>query len=286
MIRCFARPRRAVRTNTQTSAFTLIELLVVIAIIAVLIAVLLPALSTARAEGHKVKCIANMRSIGQSFDTYSIEDPGGYTTPIHPRAEINWIYDGEYEYGGRTGVGVYAHPDFVADNRILNKYVFRTARNTWFEWYQCPTDVNVPAAPINFDPYFLDPQWAGRNVWQITGTSYRLNNHIDFLGMTPYTNYFYGPYMRVRTRVPSSGETVLLEEAVAEVAKWNDTTYTTPGWHRKNNRFNVLFVDGHADTIFLQGQTDNSAQYPGYWVVRGESWRMDCWPDKPVYDRP
>jgi prepilin-type N-terminal cleavage/methylation domain-containing protein len=56
--------------------FTLVELLVVIGIIAVLIGLLMPALSGARLQGTRVKCLANMRQIGVQMQIYSDENHG------------------------------------------------------------------------------------------------------------------------------------------------------------------------------------------------------------------
>jgi prepilin-type N-terminal cleavage/methylation domain-containing protein/prepilin-type processing-associated H-X9-DG protein len=51
--------------------FTLVELLVVIGIIALLMGLLMPSLSKAREESRRVKCLSNLRSIGQGMYLYA-----------------------------------------------------------------------------------------------------------------------------------------------------------------------------------------------------------------------
>lgn len=70
--------------------FTLVELLVVIGIIAVLIGILLPALNKAREQSNSLKCLSNLRTIGQGLGIY--------------RAYYNdWLPPGETGQGGGNG---------------------------------------------------------------------------------------------------------------------------------------------------------------------------------------
>lgn len=64
------------RFGRKSSGFTLVELLVVIGIIALLIAILLPALNKARESAVRIKCLGQLRSLGQMVFVYAANNKG------------------------------------------------------------------------------------------------------------------------------------------------------------------------------------------------------------------
>src|ERR1035437_10269167 len=119
----------------KLAAFTLIELLAVIAIIAILAAMLLPALAAAKRKAQRISCVSNLKQVGLSFKTWSVDNQDRY--PM----SVSTSDGGAVEYGP-TGA-------LIGHHQALN--VMSNELTTTKICY-CPSDKITPQ--ISFGPAF------------------------------------------------------------------------------------------------------------------------------------
>jgi len=141
-------------------AFTLIELLVVVAIIATLIAILLPSLSGARESARRLKCMTNLKSLGQGFALYmnSNDNVLPYVPPLGgsgPHGGLN-LDPEDYELEDLFR----ALQDYV-DVAVPIKDPDEPYYSVVSDVFKCPSDL-----------VGTDPETEYEPVWRSVGTSY------------------------------------------------------------------------------------------------------------------
>jgi prepilin-type processing-associated H-X9-DG protein len=267
------------------SAFTLVELLVVIFIITALMAMLLPTIVRSREAGRSTQCKSNLRQLylglsqyrdaQGSYPPYRWEDPAIVNKFGVVRPRWQWIIS---DLLGRP----VQNPDAItAAGTSDTTYTSVRLDN---EIFSDPSMLNNPAraSVIPADNFSIRNGAYGYN-FQYLGNSRNMN---DGDITTPYLNYpvyrvadeartiAFGdsrggglphgghsmtldpPHMRVRdsgvVNSPSPSRAAGFDPYGPDETGTDIVIYFSPAEARHNDRANVVFLDGHADSLTLQ----------------------------------
>ena len=219
--------------------FTLIELLVVIAIIAILAAMLLPALSKAREKARCITCINNLNTTGKCLQFYS-DDFDDY---LPPGGDHMWVV-----YPQTAGTSpLWMMAPYWPQDKVANLR-YAAWNSSGVSAYACPSSGGPEQSP----------QWASFKLYFTYG--YNEYFHDATSSNSGYRPDADGTY---RSRVTFKFPTSLMMMSDCMTRATNVDIWYSRDTERKaarhNNRINVLYADGHAQTI-------KDTEYPDRWV--------------------
>ena len=245
------------RSARGAPAFTLVELLVVIGIVALLISILMPSLSKARQSANTTKCLANLRSLGQGQVQYA-NAWGGWAVPpilgnnvdVWPGTAIKKRAAWFNNNGLRAALGM---PDWEPGSgnggRVPGGLVCPEARQANDE------QVNKHGTHIGFSYGYNSRHlnYVGTPVYTLP-VAKTWNAQTEFAGVklnrvrSPSNKVMFADAMTPHVQPQQSAHYTKVEGFDERRDDEDETAYVAYRHSKRNDRINVAFWDGHAET--------------------------------------
>lgn len=296
-----------ITTKRRFSGFTLVELLVVVGIISVLMAILLPALSRAREQARNVKCLSNLRQIGAAFAAYAVENkgyicPGEYYNPAASGyAWNNWpicLFSNDYlSLRGTPGINDPPVEDTVlfcpSASESISSITTGVAAGTTTTLsptsFTDPISTGAWRCKSSFDGLFYDT-WYGMNgitynggnanVFPYTSMNPTLAGQLPGAGLnvvhdsSHYGSHNFDVVPEKLTYTSASASTVLILDGI--FMNFSTNAYRISARHLQNRFTNVLFMDGHAESVLNTGGTPGNFPTNGSDFFYASKLNQDC----------
>ena len=218
--------------------FTLIELLIVIAIIAILAGMLLPALNKARQLARKTACTNNLKSIGTAFQMYTQDNQDYWPQTTVSNGTLWLIWNSDYNSQPTTIAPYLNHHQNVFVGGVRVKAAGTSP-------LLCPdfdqTRFNSGAHVVSYahNCHIMDSLAAGSSPRHIK----KINHPARTMAAQDYLGY-------------GNGRILYFSDPVVEFA------------YRHNNTMNVLFCDGHVQSLKRSQVPMSSCTY---WVALSDT---------------